>query len=166
MMQSFLPTYILRHRRENLKKCSLRGLESRSDFRFLSYPDSQLPDLSSYILLTLDAPPLQRSDQTFGIFLLDATWRYAEKMLGFVNARATMEKRSIPKGFVTAYPRRQDDCPDPNEGLASVEALYIAYVILGKDPDGLLDLYYWKELFLEKNKALLELYNEYKKVQP
>lgn len=153
-MQSFPPTYILRHQRENLKKCSLRGLEKRRDFVFFIYPTSTLPDLSQHFLLAIEAPPLLPSDANKGIFLLDATWRYASKMLHFVESKVGVEKRSIPKGFRTAYPRRQDDCPDPQEGLASIEALYIAFVILGRDPSGLLDDYYWKSEFLEKNREI------------
>lgn len=154
-MQSFPKTYILRHQRENLKKCSLRGLECRTDCLFFTYPSSVLPDLSSFILLAIEAPPLSIADAEKGIFLLDATWRYAGKMLRFVEAKGPIEKRSIPKGFRTAYPRRQEDCPNPEEGLASIEALYIAYRILGRDPAGLLDHYHWKDLFLEKNHHLL-----------
>ena len=154
-MQSFPPTYILRHQRENLKKCSLRGLENREDCLFFTYPTSLLPETSSYLLLAIDAPPLQASDSDKGLFLLDATWRYAAKMLQFVEAKVSIEKRSIPHGFHTAYPRRQNDCPNPEEGLASIEALYIAYLILGRDPSGLLEGYHWKELFLEKNQDLL-----------
>jgi pre-rRNA-processing protein TSR3 len=153
-MQSFLPTFILRHQRENLKKCSLRGLEVRADCRFFTYPKSAIPDTTNYLLLAMDAPPLRAEDANKGLFLLDATWRYASKMLNFVESKAIIEKRSIPAGFRTAYPRRQDDCPNPEEGLASIEALYIAYVITGRDPVGLLDNYYWREAFLEKNKAL------------
>lgn len=150
-MQSFPPTIVLRHQRENLKKCSLRGLEARSDFLFFTYPKSELPDLSHYILLALDGSPLTFSDCDRGIFLLDATWRYAEKMSQFVNSQAIVERRSIPKGFRTAYPRCQNDCPNPSEGLSSIEALYIAFRILGRESDYLLDNYYWKEEFLQKN---------------
>jgi pre-rRNA-processing protein TSR3 len=35
--------------------------------------------------------------------------------------------------------------------LASIEAIYIAYWILGRDVTGLLDNYHWKDLFLQKN---------------
>jgi len=154
-MQSFPKTYILRHQRENLKKCSLRGLECREDCLFFTYPSSDLPELSQHILLAIEAPPLSVADVDKGIFLLDATWRYAARMLHFVEAKTPIEKRSIPKGFRTAYPRRQEDCPNPEEGLASVEALYIAYKILGRDPTGLLDHYHWKDLFLEKNRHML-----------
>lgn len=133
----------------------MRGLEQREDCRFFTYPTSTLPDLSRHLLLAMDAPPLQAADSDKGIFLLDATWRYAAKMLHFVENQFPIDKRSIPKGFRTAYPRRQDDCPNPEEGLASIEALYIAYIILGRDPKGLLDNYYWKEEFLKKNQNLL-----------
>jgi pre-rRNA-processing protein TSR3 len=71
------------------------------------------------------------------------------------NQIGTTRRSSVPSCFETAYPRRQPDCPDPSKGLASIEALYLAYVILGKPPTGLLDNYYWKELFLEKNKSAL-----------
>ena len=150
-MQPFPPTYILRHQRENLKKCSLRGLEQRADCHFFTYPCSEHPDISGYLLLAIDAPPLQSSDANKGLYLLDATWRYAAKMLKFVETKQTIERRSIPGGFRTAYPRCQNDCPNPDKGLASIEALYISYLVLGRNPTGLLDNYYWKDLFLEKN---------------
>lgn len=154
---SSFPTLILRHQRENLKKCSLHGLEGRLDFHFLSYPCDELPDISQYVLLDLEGAPLSQKDASKGIFLLDATWRYALKMRSFVNRKATapIQLRSIPSGFRTAYPRYQTDCLDPEAGLASIEALYVAYVMTGRNSEGLLDQYYWKEAFLEKNKLLL-----------
>jgi rRNA small subunit aminocarboxypropyltransferase len=142
----FPPTLILRHRRENLKKCSLRGLESREDCHFFTYPQGALPDLSNYLLLTLNAPPLTKEDASFGLLLIDGTWRYAEKMQ---KQLPTIQRcRSIPSGFKTAYPRRQD----PEDGLASVEALFIAYLLTGRQPRGLLEHYHWRMPFLEKNK--------------
>jgi len=154
-MQSFPPTHVLRHRRENLKKCSLKGLEQRSDFRFFSYPSAVLPDLTGFLLLAIDGPPLTVEDASCGLFVLDATWRYAAKMRQFVDNHQILETRSIPSGFRTAYPRRQDDCPSPEEGLASIEAIYIAYIILGRDTSGLLDNYYWQKDFLRLNEARL-----------
>lgn len=150
-MQTFPPTIVLRHQRENLKKCSLRGLESRNDFKFFTYPYATLPCLTNYILLTLDAPPLNREDASHGLFILDSTWRYADKMLRFVENQRVLEKRSIPSYFRTAYPRRQDDCVDPERGLASIEAIYIAYHLMGRDTSGLLDGYHWREQFLALN---------------
>ncbi|GAB5412027.1 MAG: hypothetical protein ChlgKO_11410 [Chlamydiales bacterium] len=150
MSQEF-PTLVWRHRRENLKKCSLRGLETRTDMRFFTYPKSAPPISNNYIILSLDGEPLSEKDK--GLLLLDGTWRLAEKM--HTQLPENIPKRRIPKGFKTAYPRRQEDCNEPDSGLASVEALYIAYTIMGKDPTGLLDHYHWKDLFLERNKGLL-----------
>jgi pre-rRNA-processing protein TSR3 len=151
-MLSFPPTIILRHRKENLKKCSLRGLEGRPDFRLFTYPKETLPDLSGYVLLTMDAPLLSAADRNAGIFLIDGTWRYAERMERQLPVPHRFERRSLPPHYQTAYPRRQcHDCPDPSRGLASVEALYVAYAILGRNREGLLDHFRWKEDFLKMN---------------
>ncbi len=145
------PTLILRHRKENLKKCSLRGLEHCKDFHFFSYPCSDWPDLNGYCLLTLDAPILSPADSHLDLFLIDGTWRYAEKMETSVPQKGLLTHRSLPKHLRTAYPRYQTDCADPERGLSSIEALYIAFLITGRNVDSLLDHYYWKNEFLAKN---------------
>ncbi len=150
-MKTFPPTIILRHRRENLKKCSLRGLEARQEMRFFTYPKDPLPDLKGYVLLTLDGPPLTSKDGSLGLFLIDSTWRRAQTMFRQLPMPHSFECRSIPPEYTTAYPRSQEDCSDPGRGLASVEALYIAYHLLNRPVSGLLDEYYWKDAFLEKN---------------
>src|SRR6185437_8357424 len=147
-MSYFQPTIILRHRKENLKKCSLRGLEARPDFRFFTYPKDVLPDLTGYALLTLDAPPLTGADATLGLFLIDGTWRYAEKMFSQLPKPHPFTLRSIPGHFRTAYPRTQEGCQDPERGLASIEALYAAFLVTGRDTTGLLEHYHWKRDFL------------------
>ena len=146
-MQHTPPTVIWRHRKENLKKCSLRGLEKRADFCFYRYPVEVLPLLEGYILLDVDAPPLTAADRDRGLLILDGTWRYAQKMAKALEGRKLI-KRSIPAHYRTAYPRRQEDCTEPDRGLASVEAIYVAYTIMGRDTEGLLDNYYWKDAFL------------------
>ncbi len=151
-MSPFLPTLILRHRKENLKKCSLRGLETRGDCLFCTYPRDPLPDLSGYALLTLDAPVLGEEDGELGLFLIDGTWRYAEKMYQSLPQPHRFQKRSLPAHWTTAYPRKQTECSDPSRGLASVEALYAAYCVTGRDPKGLLDQYHWSEEFLIQNR--------------
>jgi pre-rRNA-processing protein TSR3 len=156
-----LPTIIIRHTRENLKKCSLRGLEDNCAFRFFTYPKCAarsifLPgEVENYILLDVEGEPLSKNDQEKGLLLVDATWRLAEKIVRCTPWLEGIQKRSIPQGFRTAYPRRQDDCIDPEAGLASIEALYIAHLVAGKPCDFLLDHYYWKNEFLEKNRELL-----------
>lgn len=150
-MQTFPPTIILRHRKENLKKCSLRGLENREGFIFYTYPVHVLPDISEYVMLSLDAPPLTMADSDRGLFILDGTWRYAERMFENTKGLDRLTVRSLPGLYRTAYPRIQDDCPDPRRGLASIEAIYIAYRLLGRNTTGLLDHYYWKDDFLRYN---------------
>ncbi|MBF8263479.1 MAG: hypothetical protein HW387_1144 [Parachlamydiales bacterium] len=138
------PTIILRHRRENLKKCSLRGLELRTDLRFFTYPLVSWPDLTHYLLLEVGAPPLTEQDAHRGIFIIDATWRLAALMR---RQCPPIQSRSLPTHFRTAYPRRQTGCLDPDQGLASVEALFLSHLLLRRKTDGLLDHYHWKNEF-------------------
>lgn len=144
-----LRTLILRHRRENLKKCSLSGLEAREDLCFLSYPNDTLPDLSQHLLLQVGAPLLTIADAHRPLFLIDGTWKLTNVMTQ--QLKSTPEARSLPAHYRTAYPRRQTDCLDPSAGLASVEALYIAHLLLGRNTEGLLDRYHWKNEFLALN---------------
>lgn len=147
-----MKTLIWRHRRENLHKCSLQPLKGRSDIDFYSYPDQPLPDLTGYVLLKVGAPPLTAADRDRGLLILDATWNLAARMERQLSP--FLEGRSLPEGYRTAYPRKQTGCPDSEAGLSSVEALYLAYLLMGRDPGGLLDSYYWRDLFLEKNNLL------------
>lgn len=154
-MNIYPPTIIFRHRKERLQKCSLRGIETRSDMRFYTYPLSEVPAVQGYVVLALDAPVLSPEDKERGLLLLDATWRYAGEMLKRVEQIPGLIYRSLPQDLRTAYPRYQTGCSDPDRGLASIEALYAAYHYLGRDPAGLLDHYYWKEQFLELNINIL-----------
>ncbi|OGN61672.1 MAG: hypothetical protein A3F40_03820 [Chlamydiae bacterium RIFCSPHIGHO2_12_FULL_27_8] len=145
---------ILRHKKENLKKCSLKGLEKDSRFIFLTYPKDTLPDLSDYLLLKVDGEKeLSVEDSNKKIFLIDSTWRYLDKILKTISQN--IQTRSLPKNFVTAYPRVQTGCIDEERGLASIEALYISFFLTKKDYKGLLDNFYWKEKFLELNRVRL-----------
>jgi hypothetical protein len=150
------PNMIVRHRKENLKKCSLSGLEDRADLKFITYPASVLPPLDGpYVVLALDAPPLSTDDQSSGLILLDATWRYAKTMSSTLAPwLENAIPRSLPGHFRTAYPRKQTDCEDPERGLASIEALFIAYFLTGRDTTGLLDHYFWRESFVALNPSL------------
>ena len=148
------PTIIWRHKKENLKKCSLKNLESRKDLLFFTYPKKIEYDLSNFVLLTIDAPSLSIEDKAKGLLFIDGTWRYAKIMENTLLKSIKIEKRSIPNGFKTAYPRKQTECLDPKKGLATLEAIYISYFLTKKDPEGLLDHYYFKNTFLEKNPIL------------
>lgn len=148
----FPPTIVWRHRKENLKKCSLRGLEDRSDFHFISYPTEELPVLDEYVILQLEAPTLSEADAERGLLIIDGTWRYAGLMgRQLANRGISGVPRSLPAHYRTAYPRYQNGCPLPDQGLASIEALYVAYHLLGRDTEGLLTHYHWASQFLAEN---------------
>jgi pre-rRNA-processing protein TSR3 len=59
------------------------------------------------------------------------------------------------RGYRTAYPRVSKPGTDPDNGLASVEALFVAYHILGRPTEGLLDHYRWAEEFLRLNQLTI-----------
>ncbi len=153
-MSNILPTIIWRHRKENLKKCSLKNLESRPDLLFLTYPKDPLPDLSSYIILSLGYQELSEKDSQKGLFFIDATWALSQKMIKMMPQFEKLEKRSLPH-FTTAYPRKQTACPFPSRGLATVEAIYLSYFITKRNLSGLLDHYHFKDEFLQKNSGVL-----------
>lgn len=132
-----------------MKKCSLRGLESRSDMEFLTYPKHHLPEKENYVILSFDGPELSKEDAACGLYLIDGTWKLAEKMEQTLPF--TPIKRSLPKHFKTAYPRRQTGCADPEAGLATIEALFIAYKILDRPTHDLLSHYHFGQKFLELN---------------
>lgn len=140
-------TIIVRHPNEKPAKCSVWLLRHRPDLLFLDYPPKELPDLSSYVRLDPSGPPLTKEDADKGLLLLDGSWRWAEIMtrrFGHVPPRSLV-------GIRTAYPRASKIYPDPEGGLATVEALYAALRILGRPTEGLLDHYRWGAEFLRLN---------------
>lgn len=58
------------------------------------------------------------------------------------------QRYRLPDGVKTAYPRVSKIADNPDGGLASVEALYLARRLLGDDDPTLLDAYYWRDEFL------------------
>jgi pre-rRNA-processing protein TSR3 len=146
-MNAVLITIIVRHPRENPRKCSVLPLLGREDIAFYSYPPTTLPSLEGYVRLADEGPELSAADGASGILLLDGSWRSAGKM---VRAFEHVPPRSL-HGWKTAYPRVSKQGTDPDNGLASVEALFLAYHLLGRATDGLLDHYHWAKQFLEMN---------------
>lgn len=151
-----MPTIIYRHRKENRKKCTLTPIEKQDGFCFLTYPIDKIEEKSA-LLLSLQGKELSFSDSHRDLLLLDSSWRNLPKMQ---NAIPCLETRTLPKDFKTAYPRRQADCEEPDRGLASIEALYIAFTILQRKKEYLLSQYHFKEKFLQMNKDLLNFYEE------
>ncbi len=140
-------TVIVRHPRENPRKCSVLPLRARPDLIFLPYPVGQRSPLDGYLRLAADGPPLTAADAASGLLLLDGSWRWAAAMTRDFIA---VPPRSL-SGWRTAYPRSSKLGTDPDNGLASVEALFVAYHLLGRPTAGLLDHYRWAQPFLLSN---------------
>ncbi len=144
---SFPVTVIVRSLHENPKKCSVLPLRGRADLLFLTYPVKDRPPLEGYIRLAAEGEPLTAAGAGCGLLLLDGSWRRADAM---TRAFADIPPRSL-SGYRTAYPRVSKRGDDPANGLATAEALFLAYHILGRPTEGLLDHYPWKEEFLRLN---------------
>jgi pre-rRNA-processing protein TSR3 len=140
-------TIVVRHPRERVQKCSVWPLRHRTDLLFLEYPVAELPDLAGYVRLAVEGPPLCAADADAGLLILDGSWRWTEVM---TKAFAQVPPRSLG-GWKTAYPRVSKMYVDPAEGLATVEALYLAHRLLGRPTEGLLDHYRWADEFLRAN---------------
>ena len=147
MTQPFPPTVIVRHSHENPRKCSILPLKGRPDLLFLNHPVKERPPLEGYVRLAAEGPELSAVDAGCGLLLLDGSWRWAAAM---TRDFADVPPRSLA-GWRTAYPRVSKLGTDPDNGLASVEALYAAYHLLGRPTAGLLDQYRWAAEFLGLN---------------
>ena len=147
MSRAYPPTVIVRHPKENPRKCSILPLRGRPDLIFLTYPVREPPPLAGYVRLAADGPELSAADADQGLLLLDGSWRWAGSMN---RAFLDVPPRSL-RGWRTAYPRVSKRGTDPDNGLASVEALFAAYHTLGRPTERLLDHYRWAEEFLRLN---------------
>ncbi|GBD37167.1 hypothetical protein HRbin36_02297 [bacterium HR36] len=146
-LRAYPPTMIVRHPKERVEKCSIWPLRGRADLIFVTWPVRSALDLSQYIRLDPEGPALTVADADRGVLILDGSWRWARRMTrDFLH----VPPRSL-QGYRTAYPRISKLFVDPEQGLASVEALYIAYKILGRPTEGLLDHYRWRVEFLRLN---------------
>jgi pre-rRNA-processing protein TSR3 len=143
----FPPTVIVRDRRENPKKCTILPLRGRTDLIILPYSANLDHDLTGYVRLAPEGPELSLADAGSGLLLLDGSWRRAEAM---TRTYQHIPHRSLTD-YRTAYPRVSKKGTDPAQGLATVEALFLAYRTLGRPTMGLLDHYRWAEDFLRLN---------------
>jgi pre-rRNA-processing protein TSR3 len=94
----------------------------------------------------LGAPLLSEADAGRPLLLLDSTWRLLPDLEACLVGEPV--RRTLPV-VETAYPRVSKLVPDPLGGLASVEALFLARLLLGERDESLLEDYYWKTEFLK-----------------
>ena len=137
---------VIRHPKERRSKCSLTPLEGRGDIRFLKSRLGWEFDVTGFTVLALGAPELSAEDAGRPLLLLDSTWRLLPQLEACLTGEG--ERRTLP-AVETAYPRVSKHDQDPHGGLASVEALYLARLMLGERDDSLLDAYYWRDVFVE-----------------
>ncbi len=145
-----LPTVIIVHPKERRSKCTIAPLRGDPRLVFCKHPRRPL-DLSRYVRLGMNGPMLGSADAGSGLLILDGTWRWVEQMTPNV---AEVPVRTLPK-LVTAYPRTSKVFDDPDAGLATVEALYAAHQLLGRETSGLLAHYPFATEFLARNRDVL-----------
>jgi pre-rRNA-processing protein TSR3 len=139
-------SHIIRHPKERRSKCSLTALEGRRDLEFHRARPGWEFDAGGFIVLGLNAPLLSEADADRPLLLLDSTWRLLPDLEACLLGEP--ERRTLPS-VKTAYPRVSKVVPDPHGGLASVEALYFARLLMGGRDESLLADYYWRDSFLE-----------------
>jgi len=148
------PISIIRHPKERRSKCSLTPLEGRKDLSYYKARDGWSFDVTGYTVLALDAQELSADDAGRPLLLLDSTWRLLPQLEACLRGEGV--RRTLP-AVATAYPRVSKIAEDPHGGLASVEALYFAKLLLGERDDSLLSAYYWRETFIETLKSAQRL---------
>ena len=144
------PVSVIRHQKERRSKCSLTALELREDITFYKANQGWSFDVTGFTVLALDAPELSVADAGRPLLLLDSTWRLLPQLQAHLYGCAV--SRTLP-AVDTAYPRVSKLTKDPFGGLASIEALYLAKLVLGERDDSLLESYYWREEFSDNLKA-------------
>ena len=146
------PTIFVVHPRERRSKCSVEALRGRDGFIFWTFPSRGPESLEGYVRLGMGGPVIGPEDADGGLLILDGTWRLASKM---EPDYAGMPVRSLPE-LRTAYPRTSKLFTDPTGGLATIEALWAAYRLMGRPTDELLDHYQWADQFVDANAGCLD----------
>ncbi len=145
------PTIIVRHRTEKTRKCSVFPLKGLDGFVFYGFPLREKLELDGYVRLGIGGTPLGAQDVDKGLLILDSSWRRVGAM---EREFAEVPVRGLPP-LRTAFPRLSKCHEDPAAGLATVEALYAALTLLGRDTTSVLDHYRWRGQFLELNRGVL-----------
>ena len=139
---------VWRDPREARVKCSLTPVAGLPGVRIVEVHGRGRLDAGERILLAPEGQELTAADRGMGLLLIDCAWRKVGSLLRRVDG--DLHARRLPR-LVTAYPRKSKTYPDPEEGLASVEALFAATLILGEPRFDFLAGYRWREEFLGTN---------------
>lgn len=152
---------ILMDKKENPRKCTIHPLKDRKDFAVRYFSKNRpIAAFTADCLLHVNGECLSELDtkELHSLALIDCTWKKVTPTLQRV-AKPLPRLVRIPDGFVTAYPRRNQEGKDPDAGLATIEALFIAAAFLGFWDESLLEKYYFKDEFLKQNEVLWKKYH-------
>ena len=138
--------------REPKNKCSVTPLRGMEGVSFVPLPPGARLDAGHRIWLDVAGDELTAADRGLDLLLIDSTWRRIPTLSRRIHG--DLVRRRLPR-LVTAFPRRSKLVPDPEHGLASVEALYAATVILGSPRPELLTSYRWAGEFLAANESIV-----------
>lgn len=150
---------------ETANKCTIAPLADRADFRlFPTRGEGPIGPLKASVLLHHEGECLTqlkaKLPNVTTIASIDCVWRRLPKLaarLSWDNGKAPAHGK-IPSGFRTAYPRVGLPQHDPEGGLATIEALFVASAVLGNWDSSLLAKYYFGQKFIELNaKRFLDL---------
>lgn len=151
---------ILVDRSETPQKCTILPLAYREDFRIVRFPRGQpLAPLAGDLLLHPEGESLATLAPKLGqvrmLSSIDCVWKRLPQILRWVG-RPLPQLAGMPPGFVTAYPRRNKQNLDPEGGLATIEALFIAAAFLGHWDETLLREYHFGPQFLAANRGVFQ----------
>lgn len=152
-------------RTERVNKCTILPLAYRDDFAIRRIRRGvPLDPLTGDLLLHPDgesletlAPRLLAERAVGRVSAIDCIWKQLPGFLSWVPEPLPL-LAGIPPGFVTAYPRKNKVDQDPDGGLATIEALFIADAFLGGWDETLFAEYYFGPAFLESNAAVFAEY--------
>lgn len=137
--------------REPPNKCSIAPLRGMDGVTFVPVRGGKRVDAGRRLWLHPDGEELGPADRGIGLLLIDCKWRRVSALSKRIDGE--LLPRRLPK-LVTAYPRHSRLTPDPEHGLASVEALYAAVALLDVPSPKLLAHYRWAAEFLAANPDL------------
>ncbi len=153
---------IILDRQETANKCTIAPLLSRPDFRMIHVKGAAVfGPLTAHLLLHHEGKCLTQVQDSIsevkGIASIDCVWSRLDGLMRRIQGDLPLFV-SIPAGFQTAYPRRSAKKTDPEFGLATIEALFVAVAVLGQWDSSLFEKYYFGREFIEVNKKrFLEL---------
>ncbi|MBI2041310.1 MAG: hypothetical protein HYT16_04375 [DPANN group archaeon] len=157
---------ILKDYKESEKRCSILWLRGKKGFEFLDRRKFDEYDFSGFTLLHPDGKPIEKIGKNEKILLVDSNWRKAKRMYNRLALKYDLNSQTSSRngkrssvfhnlkkiridGFRSAYPWKKGR---PDNGLCSIEVLWVLSLLAGKRDDSLLENYRWKMEFLELNK--------------